>query len=179
MPRLNLSASSYVVLGLLDRHGPTTPYQLERFIGASIGYFWPFPRSQLYTEATRLTRHHLVAERREHSGRRRRVLDITPDGRAELAQWLSTSTDAPTEIRDEGLLRLFLAGGDSLAEDVRRLAGAQARAHRDRLADYDALVARDALVPGSPQRAALELGLRLERMMIEYWDEVQDSPPGG
>jgi PadR family transcriptional regulator AphA len=170
-------ASSYVVLGLLDRHGPTTPYQLERIINASIGYFWGFPRSQLYAEATRLARHGLIGEHREETGRRRRTLSVTDQGRAELQRWLSMSADQPTEIRDEGLIRLFLTRGDNAGDDVRRLADGQERAHRQRLADYQALVAREAYPAHSPQRATLELGLRFERIAAAFWAELTARPP--
>ncbi|WP_428340982.1 PadR family transcriptional regulator [Mycobacterium sp.] len=170
----SMSASSYVVLGLLDRHGPTTPYQLERIISASIGYFWGFPRSQLYAEATRLARHGLIGEHREDAGRRRRTLSLTDQGRDELNRWLAVSTDQPTEIRDEGLIRLFFTRDNTTAEDVRRLAVEQENAHRMRLADYESLVQRGVLPANSPQRATLEFGLKFERLAATFWAELAE-----
>jgi DNA-binding PadR family transcriptional regulator len=75
---------SYVVLGLVARDGPSTPYALKTAVGRGVAHFWPFPHSQIYAETERLARMGLLAEEREHTGRRRRSYRITGDGRAEL-----------------------------------------------------------------------------------------------
>ncbi|MEV4348218.1 PadR family transcriptional regulator [Actinoplanes sp. NPDC049596] len=172
-----LPVSAYVVLGLLSRHDGATPYELDQRIRQSIGYFWVFPRSQLYAEADRLVRRGLIAERQENDGRRRRTLSLTGEGRAELSRWLATPTGAITEIHDEGLLRLFFqsAAEDDVAGSIGRLAAEQIRNHECRLAEYQELTGR--LRPGSPQRATLEVGLRLQDMMIGFWREVAAAPP--
>ncbi|MEJ3651515.1 PadR family transcriptional regulator [Actinomycetes bacterium KLBMP 9759] len=167
-----LSASSYVVLGLLDRFGPSTPYKLDGTIRQSIGNFWIFPRSQLYAEAARLVRNGLVVEQREAAGRRRRLLSITTAGRAAFRQWLTSPSSGPTEIRDDGLLRLFFHD-DGQADAVRRLATEQLAAHRERLATFEALRATAGLEPGSPPASTLELGLRFERTVVAFWEEVE------
>ncbi|MGV9703115.1 helix-turn-helix transcriptional regulator [Streptomyces sp. NPDC003483] len=178
-----LPMSAYVVLGLLDRHPGATPYQLDQHIRGSIGYFWSFPRSQLYEEAGRLVRRGLVVEHQERGGRRRRTLSLTDEGRRELRQWLTTPTQAVTEIHDEGLLRLYFqsagyadAESDGDAGDaVGRLAAEQIQAHGARLAEYERLVASGRLRVGSPQRATLEVGLRFEQMIIGFWREIADA----
>src|SRR5438094_6555578 len=35
-----LTPTSYLVLGLLTREGPSTPYDLERHVAATLGNFW-------------------------------------------------------------------------------------------------------------------------------------------
>ncbi|SNY26049.1 PadR family transcriptional regulator [Paractinoplanes atraurantiacus] len=174
-----LPISAYVVLGLLRRHDGATPYELDQRIRQSIGYFWVFPRSQLYAEADRLVRRGLIAERQENDGRRRRTLSLTAEGHDELHRWLATPTGAVMEIHDEGLLRLFFQdpGDAGAATSMTRLAQEQIEAHEGRLAEYDELVASGRLRPGSPQRATLEVGLRLQRMMIGFWREVAAEPP--
>lgn len=184
-----LSASSYVVLGLLEHDGPATPYQLDRAVARSIGYFWAFPRSQLYAEATRLTRYGLLSEHRENTGRRRRLFTITAAGRRHLHDWLAHPAAQPTEIRDEGLLRLFFsrnprdhrddtaATTSALRGTIRELADHQADAHRDQLARYEQLLTTGAVPDGSPQHATLELGLRFERLAITFWTEIHQHPP--
>ncbi|MFF5075608.1 PadR family transcriptional regulator [Actinoplanes sp. NPDC000266] len=176
-----LPISAYVVLGLLRRHDGATPYELDQRIRQSIGYFWVFPRSQLYAEADRLVRRGLIAERQENDGRRRRTLSLTGEGRGELDRWLATPTGSVMEIHDEGLLRLFFQnpGDDGVAASMTRLAEEQIEAHEGRLAEYGELVASGRLRPGSPQRATLEVGLRLQRMMIGFWKEVAAEPPAG
>ncbi|MFE4547641.1 PadR family transcriptional regulator [Streptomyces sp. NPDC056785] len=175
-----LPMSAYVVLGLLDRHPGATPYQLDQHIRGSIGYFWSFPRSQLYEEAGRLVRRGLVVEHQERGGRRRRTLSLTDEGRRELRQWLTTPTQAVTEIHDEGLLRLYFQSADyadaeSDGDAVGRLAAEQIQAHGARLAEYERLVASGRLGTGSPQRATLEVGLRFEQMIIGFWREIADA----
>src|SRR5881227_593256 len=71
-----MSASSYVVLGLVEQCGTATPYDLKRMVDVSIGYFWDFPQSQLYAEAARLVGLGLLVEEQEPSGRRRRLLSV-------------------------------------------------------------------------------------------------------
>ncbi len=177
-----LAPSSYVILGLLERHGAATPYRLDRLIAGSIGYFWSFPRSQLYAEAARLARLGLVEEVREEHGRRRRVLSLNEAGRAELGRWLQEPVPVPTQIQDEGLLQLFFTrDGPEGGATVQRLAADQLAAHRVRLRSYEDLVESGALAEGSPQRATLELGLRFERLAVAFWAEVPlgaSSPRG-
>jgi PadR family transcriptional regulator, regulatory protein AphA len=168
-----LSISSYVVLGLLAQGGSSTPYQLDSAIRESIGNFWSFPRSQLYAEAARLVRLGLVEERREEDGRRRRILTITDEGTAAFEQWRSGTAGEATEIRDEGLLRLYLQpwGGDD-SDAVPRIAREQGRLHRERLAKFEQIVAAGILPEGSPQRATIEMGVRFERTIIAFWAEL-------
>jgi PadR family transcriptional regulator AphA len=183
------SASAYVVLGLLEQSGSATPYALDQVIQQSIGHFWAFPRSQLYAEAARLVRHGLLVEEREDVGRRRRTLSLTPAGRTAFAEWLTGPADHLTEIRDEGLLRLFFHQ-DGLSDEAQlhRLAVDQLRAHRRRLAEYEKILA-SAPVPGSPQQATfslnlrfqhpqaatLALGLRFEQLAVAFWDEIAEG----
>lgn len=183
-----LPTSAFVVLGLLDEHEAeeVTPYKLDQWIRRGIGHFWAFPRSQLYAEAGRLVRRGLIVEHQEEGGRRRRTVAITEAGRRELRRWLETPTQAATEIHDEGALRLYfqpLGREGSSPQDnaaavggIGRLAEEQIAAHQDRLANYRQVVASGRLRPGSPQRAALEIGLRFEQMIIEFWREVGESP---
>ena len=49
-----LGHSAYIVLGLIGLFGPGTSYDLKRWADGSVGYFWTFPRSQLYAEPQRL-----------------------------------------------------------------------------------------------------------------------------
>lgn len=174
-----LSASSYVVLGLLDQRGPATPYALDRTIRQSIGHFWVFPRSQLYAESARLVRLGLVAEEREDAGRRRRQLSVTPAGSTAFGAWLAVPSTDQTEIREPGLLRLFFHPENSgAAPEVHKLAAEQAEVHRLKLAEYVTIATTRGLQAASPQAAALELGIRFERMCITYWDEIAQAGAG-
>ena len=68
---------SYLVLGIVALRGPSTSYDLKRFVQLTIGNFWPFPHTQLYAEPARLAEAGLLEETREETGRRRRYYSIT------------------------------------------------------------------------------------------------------
>ena len=50
MSRADITPVSYVVLGLVARDGPSTPYALKAAVGRGIAHFWQFPHSQIYAE---------------------------------------------------------------------------------------------------------------------------------
>jgi PadR family transcriptional regulator, regulatory protein AphA len=162
---IELTTTSFIVLGLLAMAGEATPYDLKQMVGATVGNFWSLPHSQVYAEPERLARAGYLSERRESAGRRRRRYSLTDSGRTAFEQWLNVFTAEPYALRDLGLLKLFFGG------DVRQLAGAQVELHRSQLAEYEAIgqqVTGDA--PQGP-RLALELGIRHERETVRFWEE--------
>ena len=169
---LRLGPTSYLVLGMIAMRGPSTPYDLKRFVQLTVANFWPFPHTQLYAEPQRLAEAGLLEETREESGRRRRHYMITETGRRRLAEWLSEPVATPTEYRDLGLLKLFFA---ELAEpdDVLALAREQATAQRAQLAHYEALLGR---YGGRPELASrvlpAELGAHVARAAAEFWEDL-------
>ena len=172
-----LTPVSYVVLGLLERLGPSTPYDLKQFVARSIGYFWSFPHSQLYAEPRRLAAAGFIDERLEAGGRRRRTYTITDAGRAALRRWLREPTTALPELRDLGMLKLFF--GDIVSsEAVVSLARAQEEAHRRRLATYRAIEDKLAALPGRAHAlATLRMGIVQERAFLRFWQEIAERPP--
>ena len=172
---IRLGPTSYVVLGITELRGPSTSYELKRFVQLTIGHFWPFPHTQLYAEPARLAEAGLLEETREESGRRRRHYAITDAGRERLVEWLVEPVASPTEFRDLGLLKLFfgeLAGTDEMLA----LAQEQAAAHRAKLAIYDQLIARYGDRPAFARRLlSVELGIRLSTAAAGFWDDVQSA----
>jgi DNA-binding PadR family transcriptional regulator len=172
-----LTPTSYLVLGLVAQHGPATSYDLKRLVQGSIGYFWPFPHSQLYAEPNRLVEAGLLGEVQEPGGRRRRRFSITAAGRSEIRSWLGQPARQPSEIRDLGLLQLFF-GALSDSSTVVELARAQRDAHLERRAGYEALKKDVAQVANAHALATLELGLRFEKLAIRFWEGIVSKPPG-
>jgi PadR family transcriptional regulator AphA len=178
-----LTSTSYLVLGLLAREGPSTPYELENHVRATLGNFWSFPHTLLYTEPPRLAGLGLVTEERETEGRRRRVFAITVAGSSALEAWLERPSGAPTELRDPGLLQLFFA--DLTTPEARnRLAREQLAIHRAKLAAYQ----RDQSLERRPGRSdrgqrtvehwrgeTLAMGLLYEEAAVRFWDRVSGS----
>jgi PadR family transcriptional regulator AphA len=141
----------------------------------------------LYSEPPRLAALGLVTETRETGGRRRRVFAITPEGTEALGAWLDRPSDAPTELRDPGLLQLIFA--DLASDDARlRRAERQLAVHQAKLAAYreDELAVRR---PDRPQRGqrtvehwrgeTLPMGLRYEGAAVEFWTDVVAKSRGG
>jgi PadR family transcriptional regulator, regulatory protein AphA len=167
---IRLTPTSYIVLGLLEFAGESTPYRLKQLVAGSVGYFWTLQHAQLYTEPERLARGGYVTETREESGRRRKLYAITARGSEALDEWRREPTTALAELREPATLKLFFGG------DPAQIAAVQVPANRARLAEYESI--RDAMpedVPPGP-RKALELGIRIERETIAFWEEL--APDG-
>jgi PadR family transcriptional regulator AphA len=163
---VRLTPTSYIVLGLLELAGVSTPYGLKQLVAGSVGYFWTLQHAQLYTEPERLAKGGYVTETREQTGRRRKLYAITAKGTRALDEWRTETTSALAELREPAVLKLFF-GADPAA-----IATAQLPAHRAKLAEYERI--RDGMaeaVPGGP-RLALEAGIRNEQNFIEFWEEL-------
>ena len=181
-----LTPTSYLILGLLAREGPSTPYTLERQVAATLGNFWSFQHTLLYKEPPRLAALGLISETREPEGRRRRMLAITSTGLAALTAWLERPARARTELRDLGLLQLFFM--DLAPEEARlRLAREQLAIHGARLSDYeaDARLERRGRPSGAGLRtvehwrgATLPMGILYERAAVQFWSSVADNAAG-
>jgi len=172
-----LPASSYVILGLLATCGPATPYEMKKLIDGSIGYFWEFPRAQLYVDPARLAEQGLLAEEREATGRRRRRYRVTAAGMSELQRWLHQPATHEVELRDAGLLKLYF-GALLSTDDVVALARRERELHQRRLAAYlriqGQLEADSTLAFGL---ATLRMGIAYEQLSITFWQQIADSPP--
>jgi PadR family transcriptional regulator AphA len=171
----NLTPTSHLVLGMVGHLGEATSYQMKQLVGATIGGFWPVPHSQLYAEPARLAAIGLLHERREPAGRKKRTYRLTDEGRSALDAWLASADEAPGELRDESLLKLFFgaqAGPGAVTAFARR-AGA---AHRERLAAYEHLVAHPPVGSDLHQLSILALVCRYEAEAISFWDAVAVDP---
>jgi DNA-binding PadR family transcriptional regulator len=176
----HLTSTSYLVLGLIEREGPSTPYELKRHVAATIGHFWSFPHALIYKEPPRLVELGLLTEAREADGRRRRLFTITDLGRAAIQAWLAKPAQEPTELRDAGLLQLFFADLGS-TNDRRALARTQLAIHRAALGRYEDDRLAERSVDGSDPAArtvehwrgvTLPMGLLYEQAAVEFWEGV-------
>jgi PadR family transcriptional regulator, regulatory protein AphA len=163
---IRLTPTSYIVLGLLEWAGESTPYRLKQLVAGSVGYFWTLQHAQLYTEPERLARGGYVTETREETGRRRKLYAITAKGSRAHEAWRTEATSALAELREPAVLKLFFGA------DPKQLAAAQIPANSARLAEYERI--RDEMpddVPAGP-RQALEMGIRVERETIAFWEDI-------
>ena len=153
MQEVNLTNTSYIVLGLIELSGEATPYEMKQAAAGSFGNFWSMHHAQFYTEPERLTQAGLLTEERERGGRRRKRYVLTKEGREALERWRAEPTAELGELRDPGLLKLFFGA------EPGPLADAQLEAHEAKLAQYEWI--RDQAGNGGPAgpRATLEAGI--------------------
>lgn len=166
MREIQLTPTSYLVLGLLAQVGEATPYQLKQQVDLSVGHLWSLPRSQLYAEPARLAQAGYLTEDREQDGRRRKRYALTERGREALQRWTSTPTAEFTELRDLALLKLFF-GADPVL-----LAEAQLSELRTRLELYEVMRGLD---DGSGPRGpwqALGAGTDYVKTSIRTWERI-------
>jgi DNA-binding PadR family transcriptional regulator len=166
-----LTDTSYAVLGLVERCGPVTPYQLKQVAEISIFHFWSIPHTQIYTECARLAEAGLLEEQREQAGRRRRIYRLSKSGARALERWREDPSTGLYELRDPGLLKLF-CGADPVA-----LAEVQLERHEQRLELYSELHKQGELPAG--MRLALEAGIGHEREYVRFWSRLRRGSEQG
>jgi DNA-binding PadR family transcriptional regulator len=163
---IQLTPTSYIVLGLLSRAGEATPYQLKQMVDFSVGHFWSVPRSQVYAEPARLARAGYLTEGQEPDGRRRKQYALTEQGREALERWTGAPTHEHTELRDLAFLKLFF-GADPAA-----MAEAQLVALRSLLRFYETVHASEIGDGPSGPRQTLEAGIDYVKTSIRVWKRI-------
>jgi DNA-binding PadR family transcriptional regulator len=115
-------------------------YQLRVAFEESTGGTWPLNIGQVYTTLSRLERDGLVEPLPESDGGQR-PYQITPTGRADLAQWFTTPVSRADRPRDELAIKLALAL-TTPGVDVRAVLQTQRTATMRTLQEYTRLKAR-------------------------------------
>ena len=117
---MELSATAYVILGMISRE-PRSGYEIKAVVDNTTRFFWAASYGQIYPELKRLSEAGLVEGIDASRGdRKRTVYAITADGEAELKDWLRRPPET-TEMREEGLLKLFFSGVLTAEEAVETL----------------------------------------------------------
>ena len=172
--RLNATAAS--LLGFLEE-GPMSGWDLVVTAQRRIGDFWSLTASQVYRELAGLAEAGLV-ERGERGPRARLPYQLTTAGHAAFSAWVNTPPGEET-IRFPLLLKIMFGRHverERLAEYVR----AHRELHAARLEAYEGqrLAPRDG-VPVDPfAAAALDFGIRYERAVIDWFDELPATVAG-
>ncbi len=121
---IKLSPTSYLVLGMV-RLGISSGYAIKKAADQSTQNFWPISLALIYPELARLQGAGLLSRRSDpRGGRARSAYTITAKGERALLAWLRSPKAAPIQIRDEAMLKLFLAdalGDEDQLELVRAL----------------------------------------------------------
>lgn len=171
MAEATLTSTSYVVLGMLDWLGPSTPYRLKRVLTESVEDFFPVPHTSFYAEPARLAGLGLLSEEQEPGGRRRKTYALTDTGRAALRAWVDDPETAYGQFRFPGMLKLFFGA------DPANFALDQAEHHAALHAKFVGVRERvDAgeLEMSARHRLLLDTGIRVHEWWASTWREIAD-----
>lgn len=106
---MELSPTAYVILGMVSRE-PRSGYEIKAAVDNSTRFFWAASYGQIYPELKRLSEAGLVEGIDAPRGDRKRTVHaITAGGEAALKEWLRQPPQV-SEMREEGLLKLFFSG---------------------------------------------------------------------
>ncbi|MGF1431424.1 helix-turn-helix transcriptional regulator [Kitasatospora sp. LaBMicrA B282] len=166
MADTRLTTPSYLVLGIIDKLGEASPYDVKVEAARTVAPFWSVPHAQVYAQCDRLAEAGLLSEVRQSGGRNRRQMRVTEAGRAALAEWLADTAFEPVEARERNILKLWFGARAEV------LAPVQLTEHRGTLEQYEELAESVGELLTRGQREALEFGIRYERMMVDFWQWV-------
>jgi DNA-binding PadR family transcriptional regulator len=153
-------------------------YDLARRFDRSIGQFWSATHQQVYKVLGRMDEAGWVAATTvEQDGRPdKKVYDLTPAGRAELAAWIAEPAE-PEATRSD--LAVKIRGAS--AGNVKQVVG-EVRRHKalrlERLAAYRANEKREFADPSRlrgrklHQWLVLRGGIGLEQALVDWYDDV-------
>jgi PadR family transcriptional regulator AphA len=166
MEERELSPTAYVVLGMLGL-GAETGYDIKSIVDRSTRFFWAASYGQIYPELARLERDgFVVGKLAPTGGRKRKVYELTDEGRRRVAEWVAAPPRMP-ELRDENLLKLFFADLVSHEEALEQLR-MRRRGHEDFLGMLEEIAAR----PGGEDPVFVSLvfdyGIEYARWNIEW-----------
>jgi len=159
---------------------PMTGYELAKTFDASIGFFWKADHQQIYRELSKLRdRGHVQAREVVQSGKPNKlVYTLTDDGRAAFRHW-GARPSVPPSIKDDLLVRLYALDHVDI-EPLRTDLMARLEHHRDRYERYERLLNKrfpDGTAPPADvgKMLSLRLGMRHERMVVEWCEEALDA----
>ena len=168
---MELSPTAYVILGMVSRT-PRSGYEIKAAVDESTRLFWAASYGQIYPELKHLAEEGLVTGVDSPRGERRRtVYTITDAGMERLKEWLRRPPET-SEMREEGLLKLFFSGvletGEA-KETLRRMRDRRSAA-ADRLAAMEPEV-----IEKSDEFAlmVLKAGIEYNRWFADWCDRME------
>lgn len=163
----------HAILGLLARK-PSTGYELAQRFDVSLRTAWHASHSQIYPELGKLQTAGLV-EVVARGSRGSKTYALTSAGREELRRWL-VEADPDRSQRNESAVRLFL--GQLLEPADRRAVFERDLAYVEEQSDQLREL-QGCLEPGEPFAAQVELGLRMNAVLVDWLREQAERPAKG
>ena len=166
-----MSLPHALLTSLLEKS--SSGYELARRFERSIGYFWKATHQQIYRELGRMEAQGWIAANSadEAPQSRKKVYRVLDAGRQALRDWAAEPSD-PAELREDLMIKLraeAVIGPLGLEHEVER----RHALHRDRLAEYQAIEARDfshrpLTREDTLRHLILKCGIRLEEAQIAW-----------
>jgi PadR family transcriptional regulator, regulatory protein AphA len=150
------------------RRGKRTGYEIKQLVDVSVRFFWAASYGQIYPELRRLEEQGLIEGEPTESadGRQRRPYRLTPAGEQALDDWLRSPHELGYELRDEGMLKLFLS--DGLAPDERKQLVATMRTRHEDVITHLRRIEPAARETGGGPYATLRYGLAFHEFCAEW-----------
>lgn len=168
-----LNNTAIVVLGMVAT-GRRNGHEISRTVGLSTRFFWPASVGGIYPELRRLEEAGLLQAEDDPRGEAtRHSYALTSAGRVALREWLLNESLGHFEMRNEDLLRLFLAaelGPDEHLAILRKIrAGHEAQV--EQLESVAQPVAEKD--PAAHRMLVLDYGIALHRSAAEWCRQAE------
>jgi DNA-binding PadR family transcriptional regulator len=167
VPNHALNATAASLLGFLHE-GPMTGWDLVAVANQRIGNFWTLTQSQVYRELAAMAQASLV-EAGPPGPRDRKPYTITKDGRAAFRDWLGQEPGLE-QIRFPLLVTIMFAK-HLPADRLAALIDKHRSVHAERLSHYEQ-EQRELRAAGDFRVATLEFGVRYERAVLDWFDQL-------
>jgi DNA-binding PadR family transcriptional regulator len=168
---VKLRPAAHLMLGMI-RLGARSGYAIKKTADVSTRFFWPTSLAQVYPELARLEEAGLLTRSEDpNGGRERFAYELTAEGEAALLDWMRSPREAPTQFRDEGILRLFFADGLPLEDQLALVRRLRQRAGEESTHTQEEIVPlAEALEQAGTRYPALIARLRADTSAyIEQW----------
>ena len=166
---MELSATAKAILGIIAKE-PRSGYEIKAFVDKSTRYFWAASYGQIYPELRRLEKQGLIAGTDSPTGgRKRTVYRLTPAGRRALKEWHRQLPEV-YELRDEGMLKLFLADAvdPSRAAEIARQCSARAAEVAEQLREVESMA--DGTNPAA--YTVLRSGIAFNDFVADWYEQA-------
>lgn len=167
-----VSTAGFGVLGVVAE-GPTHGFAVAALFtaGGELGRVWRIPRPVVYRELSRLTDAALVQAvgvETDGPGPDRTIVEVTPEGRDRLHQWLNEPVTRARDARSALLLKLALL--DRSDRDTTQLVAAQRDVFEARLQELQSRVS--AAEPGSFERTLAIWRVSSTRAILDFLETL-------
>ncbi len=167
----DLNPTARAILGVLS-FGPQSGYDIKAFVDTSIRFFWAASFGSIYPELKRLEVMGLVSATEDATGgRRRTVYALTDAGTARLREWVTSADPLAYELRDEGLLKLFVAS-NVVPGDETAIVRQMLLRHQETLDQLRALTFVKDLDPKRSPSKVAAYGLALHEFTTEWLERL-------